>query len=34
MTGIAGIDKLDIIRNDLATLVDRFIKAYWTVNKK
>jgi len=34
MTGIAGIDKLDIIRNDLATLVDRFIKAYWTANKK
>ena len=34
ITGIAGIDKLDIIRNDLATLVERFIKAYWTVNKK
>jgi len=34
ITGIAGIDKLDIIRNDLTTLVDRFIKAYWTANKK
>jgi hypothetical protein len=34
MTGIVGIDKLDIIRDALVTLMDRFIKAYWTANSK
>jgi hypothetical protein len=32
MTGIVGVDKLDKIRDALATLMDRFIKAYWTAN--
>jgi hypothetical protein len=34
MTGIADVDKLDIIRDALANLTDRFTKAYWTVNSK
>ena len=34
MTGITKAGKLDIIRQDLLTLVDKFIEAYWTVNKK
>jgi biotin operon repressor len=34
MTGMANIDNLDVIRTNVGTLVDRFIKAYWTVNKK
>ena len=34
MTGMTNTGKLDIIRQDLMTLVDKFIEAYWTVNKK
>ncbi len=34
MTGMANIDNLDVIRTNVGTLVDRFIKAYWTANKK
>ena len=34
MTGITNTGKLDIIRQDLLTLVDKFVEAYWTVNKK
>lgn len=34
MTGIAGVEKLDIIRDALANLTDSFIKAYWGVNSK
>jgi len=34
MTGIAGIDKLDIIRDALDSLIDSFIKAYWGANNK
>ena len=33
MTGITKTGKLDVVR-DLFTLVDKFIEAYWTVNKK
>ncbi len=33
MTGITKTGKLDVVRN-LLTLVDKFIEAYWTVNKK
>ena len=32
MTGMAAMDKLDKIRDALATLMDRFIKAYRTAN--
>lgn len=34
MTGMTRADKLDIIRQDLLTLVDKFIEAYWVVNNK
>lgn len=34
MTGIAGVDKLDIIRDALDSLIDSFIKAYWGANNK
>lgn len=34
MTGIAGVDKLDIIRDALDSLIDSFIKAYSVVNSK
>jgi len=34
MTGMAAMDKLDKIRDALATLMDRFIKAYRTANNK
>ena len=34
MTGITKTDKLNVIRQNLLTLVDKFIEAYWTANKK
>jgi hypothetical protein len=34
MTGMATIDNLDVIKINVGTLVDRFTKAYWSVNKK
>lgn len=34
LTGIANIGNLDIIRKDTGALVERFVQAYWAVNKK
>jgi hypothetical protein len=34
MTGIADVDKLDIIHDAVSNMLDRFIKAYWGVNSK
>lgn len=34
MTGITKTDKLDVIRENLLTLVDKFVEAYWTANGK
>jgi len=34
MTGMANIDNLGVIRTNVGTLVDRFIKAFWAANKK
>jgi hypothetical protein len=34
MTGITKIDKLEVIRQNLLTLVDKFVEAYWTANGK
>lgn len=34
MTGITKTDKLDVIRQDLLTLVDKFVEAYWAANGK
>jgi hypothetical protein len=33
MTGMSNIDNLDVIRTNVGSLVDRFIKAFWIVNK-
>lgn len=34
ITGIANIGNLDIIRKDAGALVERFVQAYWAVNRK